>query len=96
MMISPEGYVSQFEGRPYEELAAARESLLADLREQEAAFRAGQLGPGVILCPSPGVVYATTLEYLAALCTYMAHHAQGFTGESDLFACDEGGGQDDE
>ncbi len=96
MMMSPESYVSVLEGKPYEELIAARESLLADLREQEAAFQAGPPDPDIIFCPSPGVMYAVRLEYLAALCTYMAHHAQEFTGEPDLYAYDEEGGQDNE
>lgn len=86
--VSPEGYVSQFEGEPYVELIAARESLLASLREQEAEFQSASSDCGVMCCPSPGVVYAMNLEYLAALCTYMAHHAQGFTGEPDPYAVD--------
>lgn len=88
MMMSPEGYVAQFRGKPYTELIAARESLRSSLREQEAAFRSPSVDPYEICCPSPGVVYSVHLEYLAALCIYMAHHAQAFTGEPGLNPAD--------
>lgn len=84
-MMSPGNYVSQFENKPYAELITARESLLADLREQEAAFQSPSAKPYKELCPSSGVVYAMRLQYLAALCSYMARHAQAFTGEPDLY-----------
>lgn len=89
MMISPESYVEQFRGKSYPELIAERESLLASLREQEAAFRAPSSDPYVDCCPSPGVVYVMHLEYFATLCTYMAHHAQAFTGEPGLNPADD-------
>lgn len=90
MMPSPESYVAQFEGRPYADLIAARESLLADLREQEAAFRNPGPGSHGGLCPSPGVTYSESLQRLAALCDHMARHAQALTGEPDLYADEEG------
>lgn len=95
-MISPEAYVAQFEGRSYSELIAARDALVADLREQEAALRSPSADECVTRCPSPGVVYATSLECLAALCSHMARHAHAFTGEPDLCAIAEGEGHDGE
>ena len=73
MMISPSAYAEQFRDACYAELIRERESLLAFIREFEAADLASdRSGAEWDIMPRPDAQYQTYLEQLGELCAFMA------------------------
>lgn len=69
MMISPEGFISEYEDKAYRELLSVRDKLIRKLR----SFEKNKNDPGeVYIDPAPEVIYQCDLEYLAMLCKLIA------------------------
>lgn len=83
MMQSPESFVTGLEGKPLNELVAARSALIDGLRELEKDFLSDE-PRCVMMDPSPGIQYELLNRYLAALAELMARRAPEFSGEGDL------------
>lgn len=69
MMISPQLFLSEHEEDSYDQLIVLRDMLIADIR----AFESKQIPDAQrVICPSPEVIYQMNLQYLSALCSYIA------------------------
>lgn len=65
MMISPEGFISQFKDSSYKELLVVRKKLIRSIRY----FKKHKDDyTEVCINPSPEVVYQCNLRYLSKLC----------------------------
>lgn len=72
MMISPSMYVEKLKDAEYTDLIAAREELLAFIRDYEEKEIAGdRSGHEWGVHPQPVVMYQMYLEYLGELCRVM-------------------------
>ena len=67
-MISPQGFVDEFEDEPYEKLIKERDKLIREIRHFEKHRDEIMNSDEEVLCPSPDVVYQMNLEYLGSLC----------------------------
>jgi hypothetical protein len=73
MMISPESFANNLEGKSYQELRTIKDDLVAEIAEFERnrlAFAGNEFAlPGELTVhPGPDVKYQMQLEYLAATC----------------------------
>lgn len=81
MMISPEGYISQFENATYEEMIKERDRLIRYIRKYEKLEKAGdRTGVDWMIRPSPDVQYQMYLEYLSELCALMKEKPRIYMG----------------
>lgn len=69
MMVGPKTYIKKFEDKSYEELLEEKTKLNKKIEEFES--NESELS-GVIISPSPEVVYQCNLEYMAELCNLIA------------------------
>lgn len=69
MMIGPKTYIKEFETKSYEELLEEKKKLNKKIDEFEN--KRIELS-GIIISPSPEVVYQCNLEYLSELCNLIA------------------------
>lgn len=67
MMISPESYVSQFDGLPLMDLAVERDRLFYDIEEKRQELSYDPAEYQVCMDPSPEVVLSTMEDYLLAM-----------------------------
>ena len=67
-MISPNGFIHQYEDYKYEDLLPIRDELIEDIK----AFEQGDISESVIVSPSPDVIYQCNLDYLAELLKLIA------------------------
>ena len=70
MMISPEGFISEYTEKCYAELLHIRDELLQDICLFEEIV--GKENDDVLICPSPEVIYQMNLQYLGKLCGLIA------------------------
>lgn len=88
MMISPQGYIAQFEEASYAELITERGKLICQLEELERTLQSPDCLE-VIVYPGPDVQYKVTLDYLAELIALMSRRASELTGEEESWQEDE-------
>jgi hypothetical protein len=69
MMISPEGFISEYIDKSYRELLPVRDRLIREIRHYE---KHNDDIADYIMSPSPEVVYSCNLLYLAKLCDLIA------------------------
>lgn len=69
MMMCPENYVSEYEDASFEELIAARDGLIEEIRSLEKlVFDRNKNDDTWNILPSPDVQYQVNLDYLSELC----------------------------
>ena len=77
MMVSPQSYVDEFRHESFDKLIAERERLYKELKEIEKdVFDSERKSDAWRINPSPDVLYQMQLEYMAALCQFIAEKYQ--------------------
>ena len=84
MMMSPESYVSKFDGLPLMDLAAERDRLFYDIEERRRELSCDPAGCQICMDPSPEVVLSVMEDYLLAMDKLIADKeiAEGCSVES--------------
>lgn len=73
MMISPQGYVMQFENDTFEKLIKERDSLVKEIKSlEEIVFDENKTSEAWLVRPGPDVRYQMCLDYLAELCRFIS------------------------
>ena len=80
MMVSPEGFVTEYKGKSYEELIVVRD----DIIEKIKAFEEGTIPKEEYhMNPSQSIQYSYNLQYLAGVCKLLQEAFEKETVEDD-------------